>query len=99
MKVRSFMLSLCLFAGASMLSAAEKNQPAPKALASTNSQKNAGSTQTNSVLTGSYIKQLIKRNGRITDGANQVIIVDSNAIQHSGARDLKQLLIQQGVNH
>jgi outer membrane cobalamin receptor len=99
MKVRSISLSLCLVCCASLLSAAETNQPPQKALSATDSNKSVGSTQTNAVLTGSYIKRPIKRNGQITDGPSQVIVVDSNAIERSGARDLKQLLIQQGVNH
>ena len=49
------------------------------------------------VLTGSYIKQDIRRSGRITDGPNQVVVLDRDAIERSGAADLKQLLIRQGI--
>jgi hypothetical protein len=49
-------------------------------------------------LTGSYIKQDIRRNGRITDGPSQVVVLDHDAIERSGAGDLKQLLIRQGIH-
>ena len=49
-------------------------------------------------LTGSYIKQDIRRNGRITDGPNQVVVLDRDTIERSGAGDLKQLLIRQGIH-
>ena len=50
------------------------------------------------LLTGSYIKQNITRNGRITDGMSQVIVLDRETIERSGASDLKQLLSHQGVH-
>lgn len=49
-------------------------------------------------LTGSYIKRDIHRNGQITDGMNPVLVIDSRTIQNSGASDLRQLLVHQGVN-
>jgi hypothetical protein len=49
------------------------------------------------VPTGSYIKRTIHRNGRITDGASQIVVLDHRTIEESGAADLKQLLIRQGV--
>jgi len=52
---------------------------------------------TNAWLTGSYIAQNIRRTGRITDGANPVIVIDRKEIERSGAQDLKQLLRQQGI--
>ena len=50
-------------------------------------------------LTGSYIKRDVHRNGQITDGMNPVLVIDSKMIQTSGASDLRQLLVHQGVNH
>ena len=52
----------------------------------------------NAVLTGSYIKREIRRNGQITDGPNQVIVIDRATIEGSGASDLKQLLVHQGIH-
>src|SRR5437016_5482124 len=49
-------------------------------------------------LTGSYIKQNIHRNGWITDGVSQVVIIDRATIEGSGASDLKQLLVHQGIH-
>jgi hypothetical protein len=42
--------------------------------------------------TGSHLKQKIKRNGRITDGASQVIVIDRQDIERSGASTVTQLL-------
>jgi len=49
-------------------------------------------------LTGSYIKQNIRRSGHITDGANQVIVIDRDTIERSGASDVRQLLVRQGIH-
>ena len=50
------------------------------------------------VLTGSYIKQKIRRQGMITDGANNVVVIDQKTIERSGASDVKQLLVHQGIH-
>ena len=50
------------------------------------------------LLTGSYIKQNIRRSGHITDGANQVIVIDRDTIERSGASDVRQLLVRQGIH-
>ena len=50
------------------------------------------------LLTGSYIKQDVRRTGRITDGANQVIVLDRDMIERSGASDVRQLLTHQGIH-
>jgi hypothetical protein len=47
-------------------------------------------------LTGSYIKYKIRRDGIITDGPNNVFVLDSKTIQNSGAADLSQLLFRTG---
>jgi hypothetical protein len=48
-------------------------------------------------ITGSYIKRNIRRDGRITDGSSQVVVLDRGMIDRSGAADLKQVLIRQGI--
>jgi len=53
----------------------------------------------NTELTGSYIKRTIRRNGQITDGPHQVVVIDQKAIRDSGAADLRQLLNRQGAGH
>jgi outer membrane cobalamin receptor len=47
------------------------------------------------VLTGSYIPTKIKRDGRITDGAYNVTVIDQREIEHSGAASLAQVLAQE----
>ncbi len=49
-------------------------------------------------ITGSYIKQKIRRSGRVTDGFSQVVVLDRDMIEQSGAADLKQLLAHQGLH-
>ena len=68
------------------LASKEKAKPAPA-----ESEKKAE-------LTGSYIKRKVNRNGQITDGTDPVYVIDNKTIQHSGAADLRQLLVQQGLN-
>ena len=50
------------------------------------------------LLTGSYTKQNVRRSGLITDGGNQVIVLDSDTIERSGATGVKQLLSRQGIH-
>jgi hypothetical protein len=50
-------------------------------------------------LTGSYIKQDIHRNGVVTDSVSPVVVLDSDAIQSSGAADLREVLVRKGLNH
>ena len=50
-------------------------------------------------LTGSYIKQDVRRNGIVTDGSNPVVVLDSEAIRNSGAADLRELLVFRGLSH
>ena len=49
------------------------------------------------LLTGSYIKQNVRPSGRFNDGTSQVIVLDRDIIERSGASDVKQLLIHQGI--
>jgi hypothetical protein len=50
------------------------------------------------VLTGSYIKRDIRRDGVVTDGPDRVYVLDSNAIRNSGAADLRELLVLRGLS-
>ena len=47
------------------------------------------------VLTGSYLPQKVKTAGRITDGANNVTVIDRKTIEHSGARSVADLLARE----
>ena len=57
------------------------------------SPKEASST----TLTGSYLKRNLRKNGLITDGPNQVLVIDHKTIENSGASDLRQLLMRKGI--
>lgn len=72
--------------------------PAVEKAKATPTKPEASAKETKTELTGSYIKRDIKRNGQITDGMNPVLVIDSKSVQNSGASDLRQLLIRQGVN-
>ena len=49
------------------------------------------------LLTGSHLRRDVRRTGRITDGSSQVVVVDRQEIDRSGAGDLRQLLAHTGV--
>jgi outer membrane receptor for monomeric catechols len=49
------------------------------------------------VLTGSYLKTQYRRNGMVTDGPNNVLVIDRKTIDQSGAADLRQLLYRTGL--
>jgi hypothetical protein len=46
--------------------------------------------------TGTYIKNKVRRSGLITDGSSQLVVIDHNVIERSGASDLRQLLTHRG---
>jgi hypothetical protein len=48
-------------------------------------------------LTGSYLKQNVTKNGEITNGKDNVRVLDRDKIDQSGAKDLNQFLQLQGV--
>ena len=47
------------------------------------------------VLTGSYIPDKVKRDGRITEGMFDVTVIDQDEIEHSGAATLAQVLARE----
>ena len=99
MKTKSFVLCLVtLLVGLATGVAADERGTARQKGKSAATSRDSSSVQTETVqLTGSYIKRTVKRNGRITDGPSPVIVIDRTTIERSGARDLKQLLVGQGV--
>jgi hypothetical protein len=48
-------------------------------------------------MTGSYLPQSVNRNGALTDGRNNVRVLDRSDIDRSGGADLRQSLRLQGV--
>ncbi len=87
------------FAGEGAKQQADKATSSKKPKAAVEKATPGVQTEKNIELTGSYVKQTIHRSGQITDGAAPVWVLDSKAIANSGATDLRQLLIRQGVSH
>ncbi|HEV2209284.1 MAG TPA: hypothetical protein VG167_10950 [Verrucomicrobiae bacterium] len=58
------------------------------------SRQNAVPANSNSAtrLTGSYLPQSVQRNGRITDGMNNVRVVDQSDLDQSGGATVEQSL-------
>jgi len=100
MKMRSLIITLAITLSlASSVLASDQTQDKKETRAKKIKQEPAARQEKEKVsLTGSYIKQDIRRNGRITDGPNQVVVLDRETIERSGAGDLKQLLIRQGIH-
>ena len=99
MKMRSLIITLAISLGvASSLLASDQTPDKKDAKAKKIRQEQAARQDKEKVLlTGSYIKQDVRRNARITDGPSQVVVLDRETIERSGAGDLKQLLIRQGI--
>src|SRR5260221_3336503 len=103
MKTKSFMIALATsLVAISVASAADKDKPAkaatPSKTTATQMPAKAEGAQ-GEFLTGSSIKQKVQRAGRITNGQHNLVVLDRDAIEHSGASDVRQLLIMQGAFH
>ena len=104
MKTSALLLAASLVLTASLANAADKPSTPTADKAGKKTAKPVAAQQTKAApkpkkteLTGSYIKREVHRNGMITDGADPVWVIDHKTIQTSGAADLRQLLIRQGV--
>jgi hypothetical protein len=104
MKITSLMVALTLtLASALSVRAADKSSEKPKDAKPPQAPKmEKASTATAQkpkeiAMTGSYLKQPIRRNGVVTDGANPVVVLDRKAIENSGAGDLRELLVMRGI--
>jgi len=49
-------------------------------------------------LTGSRNKRTVRRSGLITDGPNNLVVIDRGMIDRSGGADMKQALGLQGIH-
>lgn len=76
---------------AGALRAKQKTQP------SVTKAKQVHARHTHDRLTGSFLKQDVRRSGFVTDSANQVVVIDQAAIERSGASDVRQLLVRYGL--
>ena len=99
MKKRSLVITIAIVGLASSVLASDKAKDKQEAKPKKAKQEQrAGEERKQKVeVTGSYIKRDVRRNGRITDGPSQVVVLDRETIEKSGAGDLKQLLIRQGI--
>jgi len=86
-----------LLVAAATVSAGDKEKPQKAKPAPVKNKQAVTHTEKPVELTGSYIKRAVRQNGRITDGPFQVVVIDRATIERSGARDLRQLLVQQGI--
>ena len=74
---------------------ATKDKPAAKVKVEKSTKtKDAGKEE---LTTGSYVKQKVHRNGMITDGSSQVLVVDRSNIERSGASTVSQILNRYGA--
>ena len=99
MKTKNYLLCLLtLLFGLSVAYAGDKEKP-KKAAKPAPAKKVVATNQIEKpvLLTGSYLKQPIRQAGRLNDAPYQVVVIDRDAIQRSGARDLRQLLAKSNV--
>jgi len=104
MKTTSLIFALIIsFAAASVALASDKakdGKEAKPAVADTakKTQPQSAQQESKAALTGSSIKRSIRRNGMITDGPSQLLVIDRGMIERSGASDVRQLLVHQGIH-
>jgi len=96
MKIRSLTITLAILGLATSVIASDKVQEKQDAK-SRNAKHVQEGEKEKVLLTGSYIKQDVRRNGRMTDSHSHVVVLDRATIEKSGAGDLKQVLIRTGV--
>ena len=96
--VLAFVLASALGALAADKPVEKHKDPKPaKANKADKASETYSKTDRKMALTGSYIKQNVRRNGIVTDGSNPVVVLDSEAIRNSGAADLREALIFRGL--
>ena len=87
------------FAGDQVQGKAKKKTQATASTPSQTMQKQPADGDQKVLLTGSRLKQKIRRSGRVTDGANPVVVLDRDTIEQSGAATLRQLLRHESGFH
>jgi|SRR5215204_3768722 len=98
MKITALLLAFSLTVGISSIAFAADPVKESKDTKPSKPEKTAVKQSDDRVLlTGSHIKQKVRRNGMVTDGASQVVVLDSETIQNSGASDLRELLNRRGI--
>jgi hypothetical protein len=105
MKTSLTVLTLSLLIGAASVASAADDSAKAKdaktdraASAKVEKQKAAAKTDSKEELsTGSHMNQRVRRNGMITDGSSQVLVLDRSNIEHSGANTVSQVLNRYGA--
>jgi hypothetical protein len=104
MMMKAIFLILALtFAAAPIGFAGEKAKQKKAAAAAARAKAKSTRNQTapsaeKTTLTGSYLKEEVRRHGLITDGRSQVLVLDNDTIRNSGAVDVRELLIWKGIH-
>ena len=86
-----------LFAAVNAGAETEKKQPTQKSETDKTPKAAVAASGKSSKLTGSYIKHKYRRTGQITDGPYNVVVIDREAIEQSGATDVRELLVRKGL--
>jgi len=97
MKASSFIPGVAVMIAAASVALAS-NQTQTSSKKSEDQAKSAKTEKTEGiVLTGSYVKRNIHRTGLITDGPDNVLVIDRETINNSGAATLKEVLLRKGI--
>lgn len=100
MKTRALFIAVAFLAAAVLESPALEKKPKDQVKPAKTSKKSKDTKSNQGIeYTGSYIKQNLRQNGNITDGANQLYVIDSTMIRNSGASDVRDLLNRRGLAH
>ena len=105
MKTTLTVLTLGLLIGASSVASASDDSAKTKdvkkeSAAPAKAEKQKASKKVDNkeeLTTGSHMKQRVRRNGMITDGSSQVLVLDRSNIEHSGASTVSQVLNRYGA--
>ncbi len=89
-------ISFTALAGEQTKDTPKKAKPARAAKAK-KTEVMAPQVEKNVLMTGSYIKRDVRRNGMVTDGSSPVYVLDDDAIRNSGASTVSELLIRKGL--
>ena len=92
------LLSVALCAAISAWAGTEAKKSArQKSPKTTPVKQPASETDTITLTTGTLLTQEVRQSGQITDGPNQVLVYNSDAIRRSGASDLASFLKSRGA--
>ena len=91
MKARSIVYVLALLCLVTALTAAKASEAV---VSPQGTEMLTGGEATKVEISGSYVPSIIRRIGRITTGSDNLVIIDRQEIETSGASDVAQLLLR-----